>query len=212
MLGGLADLCNLLESDARLTRREGRPRCALGTIVFSLVYNAYWGMSARRFEPQLESAVELGYLRFPPSPCPETCRVPSFNTVLRYLRSSWMTSILLELVTVSATPVRSIETEFAVDGTGWGVRLYERWVDHRLDHENIRQGWVKLHLISGVATNIVAGAVVSPSSHHDNPYFRVLVANAVQRFDIVKVMADMAYSSRANHQLALDLGFELFVP
>jgi transposase len=39
-----------------------------------------------------------------------------------------------------------------------------------------------------------------------------LVTNAVQRFDIVKVMADMSYSSRSNHQLARDLGFEIFVP
>ena len=40
----------------------------------------------------------------------------------------------------------------------------------------------------------------------------MLVANAVQRFDVLRVMADMAYSSRLNHKLARELGFELFVP
>ena len=55
-------------------------------------------------------------------------------------------------------------------------------------------------------------AFVSPRSHRDNPRFRGLVVDAAQRFDVRKVMADMAYSSRLNHELARKLGFELFVP
>ena len=99
-----------------------------------------------------------------------------------------------------------------MDGTGWSVRLYERWLDHRVESESTRHGWVKLHLVSGVSTNVVARAVVSPSSHHDSPYFRGLAAKTAQHFDVRRMMADMAYSGRLNHQLARDLGFALFVP
>ena len=99
-----------------------------------------------------------------------------------------------------------------MDGTRWSVRLYERWLDHRLESASSRQGWVRLHIVSGVSTNVVARAVVSPGSHHDNPYFRELVTKAAEHFNVGRVMADMAYSSRLNHQLARDLGFALFVP
>ena len=108
----------------------------------------------------------------------------------------------MELVTLSAAPVRRIEKGFAVDGTGWSVRLYERWLDHRLESESTRQGWVKLHVASGVSTSVVGRAVVSPNSLRDNSYFRGLVTKTAEHFDVRKVMADKAYSSRLNHQLA----------
>ena len=216
LLGGLTDLLNLLDLDYLPRGGRGKPRCYLGTMVFCLVHKGYSGLSSRRLQSELKKAVRLGYLRAPLSACGDGgasgCRIPAFNTVLEYQRASWMTPILLELVTLSAAPVRRVETGFAVDGTGWSVRPYERWLDHRLESESTRQGWVKLHLVSGVATNVVARAVVSPGSHHDNPYFRGLVAKAAEHFDVRRVMADMANSSRPNHQLARDLGFALFVP
>ena len=216
LLGGITDLLNLLDLDYLPRGGRGKPRCFLGTMVFCLVHKGYSGLSSRRLQSQLKIAASLGYLRAPLPPCgdgrPSGCRIPAFNTVLEYQRASWMTPILLELVTLSAAPVRRVETGFAVDGTGWSVRPYERWLDHRLESESTRQGWVKLHIASGVSTNVVVRAVVSPSSHHDNPYFRGLVAKTAEHFDVRRVMADRAYSSHPNHQLARDLGFALFVP
>ncbi len=216
LLGGLADIVNLLDLDYLPRAGRGKPRCYLGTMIFCLVHKAYSTLSARRLQSQLKIAASLGYLRAPLPTCGDgghsKLHIPAFNTVLEYQRASWMTPILLELVTLSAAPVRRVETGFAVDGTGWSIRLYERWLDHRLESESTRQGWVKLHLVSGVSTNVVARAVVSPGSHHDNPYFRGLVAKTTEHFDVRRVMADMAYSSRLNHQQAQDLGFALFVP
>lgn len=123
-----------------------------------------------------------------------------------------MTPILLELVTVSATPVRELETAFAVDGTGWSTHPFERWLDHRLEVETVRHGWVKVHIISGDLTNVISRAVISPSAHHDNPYFPELVTSTAQHFKMRKVQADRAYSSRANHDLVRRLGAELYVP
>ena len=203
LLGGLTDILNLLDFDCLPRGGRGRPRCYLGIMVFCMVHKAYFGFSARRLESHLNIAAQLGYLR---SPLPHggdgrssTCHIPRFNTILEYLRASWMTPILLELVTLSAAPVRGIETGFAVDGTGWSVRLYERWLDHRLESESTRHGWVKLHIVSGVSTNVVARAVVSPSSHHESPPFRGLVTKTAEHFDVYRMTADMAYSSRLNH-------------
>ena len=226
LLGGLVDLLNLVESGFRSSCGRGRPRSPLGPILFALVCKAYYGLSSRRLNSQLEIAARLGYLRALPSDVFDDhsavvfnssgeavdSLIPGFNTVCYYLRADWMTPILLELVTVSATPVRELETAFAVDGTGWSTHPFERWLDHRLEVETVRHGWVKVHIITGVKTNVVSRAVVSPSAHHDNPYFPELVTSTAQHFKMSKVQADMAYSSRVNHELVRRLGAEFYVP
>ena len=226
LLGGLGDLLNLVESRYRSNCGRGRPRFPLGPILFALACKAYYGLSSRRLHSQLELAAGQGYLRaLPPDVfdarsddafnLPDEAvdsPIPRFNTVCYYLRADWMTPVLLELVTVSATPVRGLETAFAVDGTGWSTHPFERWLDHRLEVETVRHGWVKLHIISGDLTNVISRAVISPSNHHDNPYFRELVTSTAQHFKMSKVQADMAYSSRVNYDLVRRLGAELYVP
>ena len=226
LLGGVADLANLEEARSLPAVVRGRPRCPLGAVVFSLLCKAYYGLSARRLHSQLDNAVRLGYLRALPSgllgahaatassSSSESMYawIPQFNTVNYYIRSSWLTRILIELITVSAMPLRGVETDFAVDGTGWSSHLFARWLDHRSESEARRHGWVKLHLITGVRTNIVTAAVVSPSAHHDNVYFPGLVSKTARHFRVRQVTADMAYSSHANYELVRQLGAELFVP
>ena len=105
-----------------------------------------------------------------------------------------------------------MEQNFAVDGTGWSTRWYDRWLDHRLSEESDRQQWVKLHLVVGCKTNVVARAAVSPGSHHDSPYFKPLVIETAKHFDVDIVVADMAYSSRANNELGSELGIDVRIP
>ena len=157
LLGGVADLANLEEARSLLAVVRGRPRCPLGAVVFSLLCKAYYGLSARRLHSQLEIAVRLGYLRALPSgllgahaatassSSSESMYawIPQFNTVNYYIRSSWLTRILIELITVSAMPLRGVETDFAVDGTGWSSHLFARWLDHHSESEARRHGWVK---------------------------------------------------------------------
>ena len=226
LLGGLVDLLNVVEFRFRPNCGRGRPRFPLGPIIFAFACKAYYGLSSRRLHSQLEMAADQGYLRaLPPgffdadsdvafnsSDAAVDSPIPRFNTVCYYLRADWMTPILLELVTVSATPVRELETAFAVDGTGWGTHPFERWLDHRLEVETVRHGWVKVHIISGDLTNVISRAVISPSAHHDNPYFPELVTSTAQHFKMGKVQADMAYSSRVNHDLVRGLGAEFYVP
>ena len=154
LLGGVADLANLEEARSLLAVVRGRPRCPLGAVVFSLLCKAYYGLSARRLHSQLEIAVRLGYLRALPSgllgPHAATASssssesmyawIPQFNTVNYYIRSSWLTRILIELIIVSAMPLRGVETDFAVDGTGWSSHLFARWLDHHSESEARRHG------------------------------------------------------------------------
>ena len=246
LLGGVSDLINLMEGRFQRLRGRGRPRFPLGHVVFSVLLKAYAGLSSRRSESLLMEAGMQGYLRNVPScvslggadagPVPPSgqVRIPQFNSVNGFLRSEWLTPLLLELVTMSALPLRGLETHFAVDGTGLGTRIYERWLDHKIpsstvgddeagadsegetDFEeasgNERKGWVKLHLVSGVSTNMIARAAISPGNAHDNLFFRGLMHETVRHFNVQTVSADRAYASGPNHTLGDELGFEVLIP
>ena len=102
-----------------------------------------------------------------------------------------------------------MEREFAVDGTGWSSRWYDRWLEHRLAEESDRQQWVKFHLVVGCNTNVVARAAISPGAHHDSPYFRALVIELAKHFDIELIVADMGYLSHANYEVGPLVGADV---
>lgn len=224
LLGGLSDLINLTDASIQGRSPMGRPRFPLGHAVFSVILKAYSGVASRPLESHLKECVDQGYLRNAPG-CPAfgglgagplspsgLVRIPQFNTVCDFLRSDWLTPLLLELVTLTARPLKEVEHEFAVDGTGWATRWYDRWLDHRLAAEADRQQWVKLHLVVGVKSNIIARAAVSPGEHHDNPYFRGLVTETAKHFDVHAVLADLGYSDSANYELGRKLGALVRIP
>ncbi len=222
--GGFSDLINDMDARIRGPRKVGRLALPLGHVVFAVVLKEYHRCPTRPIESYLREAVELGYLRnVPMDPSLEThgsgcaadsgfVRIPSYNGVGYFERSEWLTPLLLELVTLTARPLRSLESEFAVDGTGWSTRWYDRWLDHRLADESERNQWVKLHLVVGCNTNVVARAAISPGSHHDSPYFRPLVIETAKHFDVEIVVADMGYSSHSNFALGSQLGFDVKIP
>ena len=224
ILGGFSDMINAADAKFRGPRGKGRPPYPLGHVFFAVVLRGYHRCPTRPIESLLREAVELGYLRnVPMLPSHEVhgfgdavdsgvVRIPSYNGVGYFERSQWLTPLLLELVTLTARPLRGLERDFAVDGTGWSTRWYDRWLDHRLSEESDRQQWVKLHLVVGCKTNVVARAAISPGSHHDSPYFRPLVIETAKHFDVDMVVADMGYSSRPNYELGRQLGIQVRIP
>ncbi len=225
LLGGFSDLINLAEAEVLGPKRgSGRPPFPLGHVAYSVVLKEYYRCPTRPIESFLREAVELGYLRnLPTYPALEVpgsgcaadsgvVRIPSYNGVGYFERSQWLTPLLLELVTLTALPLRGVEREFAVDGTGWSTRWYDRWLDHRLAEESDRQQWVKLHLVVGCNTNVVARAAISPGSHHDNPYFIPLLIETAKHFDVDLVLADMGYLSHPNYEVGPLIGAEIRIP
>ena len=228
VLGGLSDLINLMEARLLGPRGKGRPRCGLGHVVYAALWKAYTGLSARRLLSVLEDAVKQGYLRDVPScvargggtvgssPPSGMGYFPKPNTVGDCLRAEWLTPLLLELVSVVAGPLREVDSVFAIDGTGLSTRIYERWLDVKPqneppgeaggdgsqgDAEGERKGWVKLHALCGVGTNVMVRVAISPSNHHDNSYYRGLVIEGSLRFDMRKVAADLGYLDGKNFDL-----------
>jgi transposase len=195
----LRDLCSLVPNPPQ---GRGRPRMPLSDMAFAAVHRVYEGLSARRFDTDVREAKAKGL----------TDADPHFNTVLRYLRSPEMTPVLRQLVEVSALPLKEVETDFAVDATGFTTSRFERWYDHKWGKERTRHKWVKLHAMTGVRTNVVTSVEVAADHSHDSRHFVPLVEATAQNFTLQDVSADKAYCSKAIMQAVEDAGGTPYIP
>jgi transposase len=195
----LADLCSTLQNPPR---GRGRPRMPISDMAFASVLRVYEGLSARRFDTDVRESKANGL----------TEADPHFNTVLRYLRSPEMTSALRGLVELSALPLKGVETDFAVDSTGFTTSRFARWFDHKWGKEQTKREWVKLHAMTGVRTNIVTSVELTDWRGADYNYFRPLLASTAENFAMRDVTADKAYSGRPNLQAVTDLGAVPYIP
>ena len=126
----LRELCNGIEQP---TQTFGRPRLALSDVIFALVYKTYSTMSGRRFTGDLLEAQKTGLMS----------KAPHYNSAFRYLENSDLTLILKNMIEQSASPLKAIETDFAVDSSGFSTTTYSRWFDHKYGKERTKQAWVK---------------------------------------------------------------------
>lgn len=181
----LRDLCNSIQQPEY---RFGRPRLPLADVLFGLVYKSYTMMSGRRFMTDLRE-VEAKKL---------VAKSASFASNARYLGNSELTPLLKTLIEQSASPLKSVETDFAVDSSGFATTTYDRWFDHKWGKMRSEVKWVKAHMMCGVKTHIVTSVEVSPTETADAPQLPQLVNTTAKTFRINEVSADKAYSSRKN--------------
>ena len=196
----LYELCKSLPEPEQ---RRGRPRLSLSDIIFSSTYKIYSTVSGRRFATDLREAKARGYLS----------RLPHYNSVFRYLESEALTPYLYHLIALSAAPLKTVETDFAVDSSGFSTGQFMRWLDVKYGKEEDRRQWLKLHLICGVKTNIVTSVEVSDGYSHDYHHFKPLVDQTKQSgFDMKEVSADKGYIGADNLMTTLRNGAIPYIP
>ena len=110
----LRSLCDGIEQPAQT---NGRPRLPLSDVIYSLVMKAYAGKSGRRFTSALRDAEAAGLVS----------KAPHYNSAHRYMESADLTALLKQLIEESAAPLRAIETDFAVDSSGFATTMYDRF-------------------------------------------------------------------------------------
>lgn len=195
----LSGLCSQIEEP---TYKFGRPTIPLSDMVFASALKVYSTFSLRRFVSLMKIAEN------------EDCvsKVCSYSTVSNYMRKPELTPILKELITKSSLALRSIESDFAVDSTGFSTSQFSRWFNIRYGKRQDMRLWLKAHVICGVKTNIVTGVEVTEGTAGDSTQFRGLVTRTADNFRINEVSADMAYSSRDNLYLVEDTGGTPYIP
>lgn len=169
----------------------GRTRQPMADMIFAAAYKVYSSVSTRRFMTDLKEACLRGYIT----------KMPCYNVIISYLEKPEMTPYLQYLITQSALPLKSVESSFAVDSSGFSTNQYERWYDEKYGKEQSEREWVKAHVICGVTTNIVTSAEISGGHGADHNYFAPLVNETAKHFNVKEVSADKAYSSYANMRL-----------
>jgi hypothetical protein len=182
--------------------RFGRPRLPMREMLFAVAFKFYSTVSCRRFMCNLADAQVKGYLS----------RVPHFNSIFNYLELPEMTPVLRDLIAQTSLALKAVETTFAVDSSGFTTCQYVRWYDAKYGQEMERHDWLKVHLMCGVTTNIVTSVEVTGAYGSDSVQFAPLLETTARGFQIEHVVADKAYSSRANLGAVAQLGGTPFIP
>jgi transposase len=197
----LRDLCRAIQDSPRKPG-PGRKPVPLADMVFAIAFKVYSTFSCRRFQTDLDAAVEQGYLS----------RSVRYNTVFDYFESPAITPILRRLIEESSRPLKSIEVDFAIDSSGFATSRFVRWFDHKYGVVKQKYDWVKVHLMCGVKTNIVTAVEIGDRHANDCPEFKPLFKGTVGNgFRPREVSADAAYLSYENMDMVGQAGGTPFI-
>jgi transposase len=134
------------------------------------------------------------------------------NSVFRWLEHPSLTPLLKTLIEESAPPLKAVETDFAVDSSGFSTSAFVHWYDERYGRHRHERRWVKVHLMCGVHIHVVTSVEVTPTDSADAPQFAGLVATTARRFPVQEVSADKAYLSLDNLQVVASIGAIAYIP
>jgi transposase len=189
----LRDLCAGLPAPAP---KNGRPPLPLSDVVFNVTYKVYSTVSQRRFMSDLRAAHERGYIS----------RVPHFNSISNYLENETLTPILRDLIQISSLPLKSVESDFAADSSGFTTCRFHRWFDHKYGKERQKHGWVKVHVMCGVKTNVITAVEIRDPNAADTKLLPRLAETTAENFNMREVAADKGYASKSNTNFIASLG------
>ena len=193
----LADLCESLPAPAP---KRGQQPLLPSDSAFCAIFKVYSTMSARRFMGDLTDAKDSGYVT----------KVPHFNSVLNFFDTESATAVLQEFVERSAAPLVAVETDFAVDSTGFAGARYARWFDEKYGKPKSKVEWIKLHAMVGVKTNVITSCKITGAEGADSPQLPELVQKSAEQFDVQEVSADKAYAALVNFDAVNECGAQFY--
>jgi transposase len=196
----LRGLCDGIQTPPHPGR--GRKPTPLCDAVFGMAWKVYTTVSGRRATTDLEACADAGHMR----------KAPRYNTLFDLFDKPELTPLLTTLVEESAAPLACVESQFAVDGTGFGTVTYRRWYDHKYGREMKEHGWIKAHAMIGTTTNVITAIRVTDGNANDSPELPALVDATAKRFTMAEVSADKAYLSHANLAAIESVGAVPYVP
>jgi transposase len=186
------------------SQKSGRPRLPLEDMIFSACFKVYSTVSGRRFMSDLRDAHLKGHIS----------QVPHYNSIFNYIEDETLTLYLKMLIEESSLPLQAIESDFAVDSSGFSVCRFFKWIDAKYSDPKLmtKRDWVKVHLMCGVKTNIVTAVEISSRFAADVKYFKPLVDTTAENFVMQEVSADKAYLSADNLQTVVDHHAMPYIP
>ncbi|MBN1941042.1 MAG: IS5 family transposase [Candidatus Diapherotrites archaeon] len=183
-------------------KKNGRKFSDVKDMAFCLIAKTYTGLSSRRLESDLRQAQANEQI----------AKVPHFTTLMNFLEKPELTELLHELIKLSALPVKELESQYAIDSSGFSSSQFGRWFDFKYGEEKIIRNWVKAHIMCGTRTNIITSVELTRAYGADSPRLQPLVEKTCKDFTVKEVSADKAYSSRKNFQIIKSNGAIPYIP
>ena len=197
----LLELLELQEEPNRF-KRPGRPSFTYNEKLICMFIYTFSRFSSRRVISDVEWLKQLKLLS----------KTPHFNSILNMFRDGVLTRKLLELVEITALPLRMFEDHLSTDSSGFSTSQFERWVNVRTQKPTKLRQWKKVHIISGARTNIITSLVITDGTCADSPELAPLVKRVAKTFNPKEISADKAYSSRENLKTIAELGAVPYIP
>ena len=105
-----------------------------------------------------------------------------------------------------------IETDFAVDSSGFSTRSFGAYAEGKYGLKRSHQ-WLKAHVCVGVKTNIITSVRITDENGADSPQFIPLIEKTAEDgFTIKEAYGDKAYLSRDNMAFVDSLGATPYIP
>jgi len=187
----LHELCQGVNEPPVVKGKPGVKPHTFKDSVFAMVWKIYCGFSTRRSSTDFAEAHEKGF----------TSRLIPGMKVCQFHENPAFTPILQELIFQSSLPLRAVETQFAIDSTGFSGCRFDRWLVEKHGQppvESRKHTWVKAHICVGTKTQVCCAAVVLDKDSADCPQFAGLTKTTARGGAIGEMSADKAYLSAEN--------------
>src|SRR5262245_51231422 len=108
-------------------------------MLFAATFKVYSTVSGRRFMTDLRGAPAKGLID----------RTPHYNSIFNCLENPDLTPLIKELITRSALPLKALETNFAIDSTGFDTQNFYRHFSAKCGREQVRREFIQVHAMVG---------------------------------------------------------------
>lgn len=182
--------------------KKGRKFSDVKDMAFCLIAKTYAKVSSRRLESDLRQAQANEQI----------AKVPHFTTLMNFLEKPELTELLQELIRISALPIKELESQYAIDSSGFSSSQFGRWFDFKYGEEKIIRNWVKAHIMCGTRTNIITSVELTKAYGADTLQLQPLVEKTCKDFNVKEISADKGYCARKNFQIIASNGATPFIP
>ena len=197
-------LTDLVQNVPEPIRKDGagRPRVPLKDAIYCSVEKVYSMQSSRRARSRYVDAKDKGNI----------AKAPSYNVVNITLNDITITPILQDLLHITAIPLKSIETKFSPDSTGFRTSRFSDYCEKKHNTKKEHK-WIKCHAMTGNTTNIITDAIILEENSPDCPQLIPMLNNTTEMgFNVGELSADKAYNSIDNYNAVQQVGGTAYIP
>jgi transposase len=195
-------LADLVKNIPEPEQTRGRPRLSLQEQVFCAIEKVYTQLSSRRAYSLYRNAQENGTIS----------KAPNSNAINKLLEREDIAPVLERLLGLSALPLKSVESTFAPDSSGFRTSQFNQYAIEKYGNRK-KHKWVKCHILTGTRTNVIVSARITDENASDCPRFKPMVLEADSLgFEMKEIVADRGYLSRENYETAKGVGATAYIP